>query len=72
MVSPPTITETIQKEYDSNNQLMKVTCREGNASGTIKYTQENTYNYDGQRISKTDNGVTTQLLLSGRCAVIYN
>mgnify|MGYP005932995299 FL=1 len=59
MVSPPTITETIQKEYDSNNQLMKVTCREGNASGTIKYTQENTYNYDGQRISKTDNGVTT-------------
>lgn len=65
MVSPPTITETIQKEYDSNNQLMKVTCREGNASGTIKYTQENTYNYDGQRISKTDNGVTTHYYYQG-------
>ena len=56
MVSPPTITETIEKEYDSSNQLTKVICREGNASGLIKYTQENTYNYDGQRISKTDNG----------------
>lgn len=59
MVSPLTITETIEKEYDSSNQLTKVTCREGNASGLIKYTQENTYNYDGQRISKTDNGVAS-------------
>ena len=65
MVSPPTITETIQKEYDANNQLTKVTGREGNASGTIKYTQVNTYNYDGQRISKTDNGVTTHYYYQG-------
>ena len=65
MVSPPTITETIEKEYDTNNQLTKVTCREGNASGPIKYTQENTYNYDGQRISKSDNGVTTNYYYQG-------
>ncbi len=65
MVSPPTITETIQKEYDVNNQLTKVTCRNGNAGGTIKYTQVNTYNYDGQRISKTDNGVTTNYYYQG-------
>ena len=65
MVSPPTITETIEKEYDSNNQLTKVTCREGNAGGPVKYTQENAYNYDGQRISKTDNGVITNYYYQG-------
>lgn len=65
MVSPPTITETIQKEYDANNQLTKVTCRNGSTDGTIKYTQVNTYNYDGQRISKTDNGVTTHYYYQG-------
>lgn len=65
MVSPPTITETIQKEYDANNQLTKVTCREGNTEGTVKYTQVNTYNYDGQRISKTDNGVITNYYYQG-------
>ncbi|MCI9080519.1 MAG: hypothetical protein HFH68_16705 [Lachnospiraceae bacterium] len=47
MVSPPTITETIQKEYDANNQLTKVTCRDGNTEGPVKYTQLNSYNYDG-------------------------
>ena len=36
MVNPPTIVETIQKEYDTNNQLVKVTCSEGYTSGTIK------------------------------------
>ena len=65
MVSPPTITETIEKEYDSNNRLTKVTCREGNAGGPVKYTQENAYNYDGQRISKTDNGVITNYYYQG-------
>jgi RHS repeat-associated protein len=65
MTPPSTVVETVQKEYDSNNQLTKVTCREGNASGTIKYTQENTYNYDGQRISKNDNGTTTNYYYQG-------
>ncbi|MCR5736316.1 MAG: hypothetical protein K6G64_01540 [Eubacterium sp.] len=55
----PTISETIQKEYDSNNQLTKVTARTGGTSGPIQYTQENTYNYDGKRISRTENGQTT-------------
>jgi hypothetical protein len=45
--------------------LTKVTYREGNANGTIKYTQENTYNYDGQRISKNDNGTTTNYYYQG-------
>ncbi len=65
MVSPPTITETIQKEYDANNQLTKVTCRDGNTEDPVKYTQLNSYNYDGQRISKTDNGVTTNYYYQG-------
>ena len=65
MVSPPTITETIQKEYDVNNQLTKVTCRNGNAGGTIRYMQVNTYNYDGQRISQINNRATTYYYYQG-------
>lgn len=59
MVSPPTIVDTIQYEYDANNQLVKVTDRDGTTSGTIEHTQENTYNGEGQRISKSDDGVVT-------------
>ena len=29
VVEAPNISETIQKEYDINNQLTKVTCRNG-------------------------------------------
>lgn len=65
-----TITEIVQKEYDANNQLTKVTCRNGNTSGKIKYTQENTYNYDGKRISKNDNGAVTNYFYQGE-VVLY-
>lgn len=65
MTFAPYTQETTQKEYDTNNQLTKVTFREGNTEGLVKYTQENTYNYDGQRISKTDNGVTTNYYYQG-------
>lgn len=58
-VNTSTTVETIQKEYDVNNQLVKVIRREGDVNGTITYTQENTYNDAGHRISKTDNGVKT-------------
>lgn len=61
----PYTLSTIQKEYDVNNQLTKVTGRAGATDGTIKYTQANTYNSCGQRISKTDNGVTTNYYYQG-------
>ena len=60
-----TVTETVQKEYDANNQLTKVTCRNGSTSGKIKYTQENTYNYEGKRIAKNDNGTVTSYFYQG-------
>ena len=52
VVEAPNISETIQKEYDINNQLTKVTCRNGGVDGEITYTQENVYNYAGKRICK--------------------
>ena len=61
----PFTQEMISKEYDANNQLTKVTCRDGNTEGPVKYTQLNSYNYDGQRISKSDNGVTTNYYYQG-------
>ena len=39
-------------------------------SGKIKYTQENTYNYDGKRISKNDNGAVTNYFYQGE-VVLY-
>ena len=49
-------------EYDAMNQLTKsVKTR----SGETQYTQINTYNNAGQRISKTDNGVTTYYYYQG-------
>ena len=65
-----TVTETVQKEYDVNNQLTKVICRNGNTNGEIRYTQENAYNYDGKRISKNDNGAVTNYFYQGE-VVLY-
>lgn len=65
-----TITETVQKEYDVNNQLTKVICRNGNTNGEIRYTQENAYNYDGKRIAKNDNGTVTNYFYQGE-VVLY-
>ncbi|MFQ9515600.1 MAG: RHS repeat-associated core domain-containing protein [Eubacterium sp.] len=65
MISPPTISETIQNEYDSQNQLIKTIRKKGGTEGTVQYTQENKYNDRGQRISKTDNGITTYYYYEG-------
>lgn len=50
--------------------MTKVICKNGNTSGKIKYTQENTYNYDGKRISKNDNGAVTNYFYQGE-VVLY-
>ena len=50
--------------------MTKVTCRNGSTSGKIKYTQENTYDYDGKRISKNDNGAVTNYFYQGE-VVLY-
>lgn len=52
----------IINEYDTMNQLIKSVMTK---SGITQYTQVNTYNYDGQRISKTDNGVKTNYYYQG-------
>lgn len=65
VVEAPNISETIQKEYDINNQLTKVTCRNGGVDGEITYTQENVYNYAGKRICKKDNDKITNYYYQG-------
>lgn len=54
--------EVITNEYDTMNQLTRSVMTK---SGVVQYTQVNTYNYDGQRISKTDNDVTTYYYYQG-------
>ena len=53
---------TTVNEYDVMNQLTKSVKTK---SGETLYTQVNTYNDAGQRISKTDNGVTTYYYYQG-------
>lgn len=65
VVEAPNISETIQKEYDINNQLTKVTCRNGGVDGEITYTQENVYNYAGKRICKKYNDKITNYYYQG-------
>lgn len=65
MITSPPIRDTVQNEYDASNQLVKTTEREGGATGEIINSSEYTYNSEGQRISKTDNGVTTNYYYQG-------
>lgn len=65
MINPPTVTKTVQKEYDTNNQFTKVTYRNGGDNGTITHVQENKYNSSGKRISRIDDGTETRFFYQG-------
>ncbi|MCI9126846.1 MAG: hypothetical protein HFG28_06590 [Eubacterium sp.] len=45
--------------------MTKMTCKNGNAGVRIRYTQVNSYNYDGQRISQINNWETTYYYYQG-------
>lgn len=52
--NPPTIKETIMKDYDNNNQMIRAICKDGDEQGDIVYYQENTYDDEGKRILRVD------------------
>lgn len=52
--NPPTIKETIMKDYDNNNQMIRAICKDGDEQGDTVYYQENTYDDEGKRILRVD------------------
>lgn len=59
--------EVTYNKYDALNQLIETVVKNGE---TVLYTQKNEYNNQGQRISKTDNGITTYYYYQGS-VVLY-